>query len=279
MTEVVKKVPLHWDSKGLILKWAKGSKSVKNPEGKQAHSWQGGSAPRVLLWVYTRPPKNLERIIEGKLTAKHLEFYSFGSAEVEARIRQFSFGKIAEKDDNHLLISIADNLMALDANMRKKDSPWGDIPQDHTRRDRQSMRSFLKHKKRTLRFFGGMLYRWIEDRDADAVEAFAKTLREARRLSLTGSSDNGVWYHADTFQGTVYRCWRVLRDLSLFEGWLPTKRGLREYVIQEWEAMGHSASTASEFSDALKALGLSKLPNGPRQKSILPKAKKRHIEK
>lgn len=274
----IEKVPLHWDTKGRILKWAKGSKPVKNIEGKQAFSWCEASG-RVLLWVFTLPSKDWERIPDDELTMKQREFYSFGSAEIEARVRQFSFGKIAEKDDSHLIISLADDLTALEANLRGKDSPWGDPPQAHTPRNRQSMRTFLKFKKRRLRFFGDILYRWIEKRDAVALEDLAKSLREARGLSLTWHAENGIWHHADTFQGTVYRCWRVLWSWSLDNSCLPTKRGLREYVIQEWEAMGHSASTASEFSDALKALGLSKLPNGPRQKLLLPRAKKKQIEK
>jgi hypothetical protein len=275
----VEKVPLHWDSKGRILKWARSSQPVKNVEGKQAFQWCEATE-RVLLWIYTYPPNNWERIQEDKMTAKQKEFYRHSSPEVEAKRRQFSFGKIAKRDENHYIISFVDDLRAGEASIRNKPSPWGDPPQDHTLRDRQSLRTFVKHKKWMLRFIGGILYKWIEDRDSDALEELAKTLKGARGLSLTWHSKNGIWHHADTFQGTVYRCWQVLWSWSIHKDWLPTKRGLRDYVIQEWEAMGNSAVTVeTEFSGALKVLGLSKLPNSPRMKAVVPRTKRRDFEK
>ena len=277
MSQKPHKVPLHWDSKGRILKWVKSGTPVKNLEGKEAFSWSE-SEGRVYLWVYSRPAKNWERIPDEMLTPKQREFYSFGSAEVEEKIRTFSFGKLAAQDDNHLLISFVDDLRASEADLRNKCDPWGGPPQSHTKRDRAAMRSFVKHKKWMLRFIGRVFYKWIEDRDAQAIDAFAKSVQAAKGLSLTSHADNGIWHSAESFQGTVYRCWRVLWSWSLHEGSLPTKRGLREYVIQEWEAMGNSSSTVSEFSDALKALGLSKLPNGPRQKSVVKVKKKKKVE-
>ena len=111
----------------------------------------------------------------------------------------------------------------------------------------------------------------IADRDLAIVGSMMRVLETGKDICLDDHwySDQGVWSQGDSFEGTVYRCWRILEKWNRYNG-LPTKATLREYVRQEWEAMGHTSSTvSSEFSDALKVLGLSGLPNAARGRSVV----------
>lgn len=282
MGETIEQVPCHWDNKGKILKWTKASNSsqsvwdkrreaVTNLEGKHAFMWDDH---RVLLWRYTLPHDDWERVSYSELKPGHGVMFLDHAAR--RPIKRLTEGALADYPvELRALGNYADSLRAMECHLRGQPDPWSDTIPENTVRNRKSMRSHIEHRNWMWRFLGRHLYEWIVNRDSDMVGLMAKMLSDAKGLCLSdffGGAD-GVWHDADSLRGTVYRCWRIISAMDSES--LPTKRGLREYVIQEWEAMGNSRVTVeTEFSAALKDLGLSKLPNGMREKSTKRRIKK-----
>lgn len=263
-------------------------------------SWSGNEEDggKVTLWAYTKPTGKLEFIPWEKLTPIQRERFDsqYNTAERELCEKKFYMGKIASEDERvRIWASMVDSMQRMESHARGKSSPWGELPlltkegtlrresaykndrpfvplpEEFVRPPRKTMRHFIKHKNWMLKFLGRCLYGMIADRDVAIVGSLMRVLETGNDICLDDRwwSDQGVWSQWDSFEGTVHRCWKILRSWNRYEG-LPTKATLREYVRQEWEAMDGTASTVhSEFSDALKVLGLSGLPNAARGRSVV----------
>jgi hypothetical protein len=300
MASSLKKMPVRWDGKGKVLQWAQYKDGRKSLDGKSPMSWRGNEEEggKVTLWAYTKPTGKLDFIQWEKLTPIQRARFErqYHSGERERFVKKFYLGRVVSEDERvRMLVSMVDSIQRMDSSFRCKRSPWGDLPpltgegmQRHfdeskderafvplpseiVRPTREAMRLYLKHKNRMFKFFGKCLFGMIADRDLAIVGSMMRVLETGKDICLDDHwySDQGVWSQGDSFEGTVYRCWRILEKWNRYNG-LPTKATLREYVRQEWEAMGHTSSTvSSEFSDALKVLGLSGLPNAARGRSVV----------
>ncbi|MFZ4765938.1 MAG: hypothetical protein ACOYMN_13390 [Roseimicrobium sp.] len=273
--------PLLWDAQGRVLQWGRVKAwPPKNPEGKIPLRFTEGFGGRVLLWAYTMPPRAPEFVAWDSLTPKQrLRWDDAHYGEHLTRQHEedrFYLGQIADEDeDARLLVSLVDSRRKMETDVEGIADAWGNPPNPtNGKRTPEEMRESNRELKTELyTVLGEWLYECVEQRSAKPLESMAKIIKLGKDMCLDSGwqswHDQGVWHEVETFKGTVFRCWLLL---SRGLGGLPTKRASREYVLQEWEAMGNSATTVeTEFSGALKKLWLHGLPNG----SSRPKSSER----
>lgn len=273
--------PVLWNEKGKVLEWSliKGALVQPGRDGKIPFSWSYESGGKVSLWAYTKPPPGLEFIPWDSMNERQRSAFDacYQTAERVIAEMRFKLGPSAKRPREwREILEWVDDLDSMTANLEDRPDRWGRPSQraiyleagdmvwkEKTKAQKaKARRGLAGYRKGLIELLGQWFLEIIEERDAKTLSDFAELLIETNHMSFAfGSSDTErVWYDAETFVGTVFRCYQVLRMWKRYDG-LPTKRGLREYVLQEWLHMGMKELTVvTEFSEALKRLSLAGLP-------------------
>ena len=275
-------IPYHWDEEGRVLEWRARDDGPLKPGmlGKFPFSWHYERGGMVDLWAYTRPANPIERISWEEMTAAQRDHFNARNQTLgsEVAAMRFQLGPCSKRPKEwREILQLVDNLDSMTAELENRPDRWGKPAQRSVRQESGDMTlpektkpqlakacaSLSKCRKAVVNVLGEWLLEIVGGRDAQTLSDFAGLLKETKGISFSfGSSDaERVWHDVKSFSGTVFRCYRVLMQWSFDKG-LPTKRCLREYVTQEWLAMGGSEITVeTEFSDTLKKLSLHGLPN------------------